>query len=279
MSSPKGGEAAAASLSPAAVVRPSQSRQDAASGDRHKWLILAVIAIASLMVILDATVVNIALPSAQKALHFGNAERQWIVTAYALAFGSLLLLGGKLADLLGRKLTLVIGLIGFAIASAIGGAAGSFAMLVAARASQGAFAALLTPTALSLLTTTFPDKKDRGKAFGVYGAIVASGGAIGLLLGGVLTEYLSWRWCLYVNLFLATAGVIGALLLLRQHRPTVRPKLDLLGALSVSAGLFLPGLRLLECRPTRLALSAHLGPIGGRRRADWDLCLAAGPCC
>ena len=236
MSAPVGGPATASITLDREAPSP-RSRQ-ATAQDRHKWLILAVIAIASLMVILDATVVNIALPSAQKALHFGNAERQWIVTAYALAFGSLLLLGGKLADLLGRKLTFVIGLIGFAVASAVGGASGSFAMLVAARASQGAFAALLTPTALALLTTTFPDKKDRGKAFGVYGAIVASGGAIGLLLGGVLTEYLSWRWCLYINLFFATAGVVGAVLLLRQQRPKVRPKLDLLGAVAVSAGLF-----------------------------------------
>jgi len=236
MTPPVGGSAAASITSDRAPGSPGPAQ--AAAQDRRKWLILAVIAIASLMVILDATVVNIALPSAQKALHFSNAERQWVVTAYALAFGSLLLLGGKLADLLGRKLTFIVGLIGFAVASAIGGASGSFDMLVAARASQGAFAALLTPTALSLLTTTFPDKKDRGKAFGVYGAIVASGGAIGLLLGGVLTEYLSWRWCLYINLFFATAGVIGAVLLLHQQRPKVRPKVDLLGAVAVSAGLF-----------------------------------------
>ena len=206
--------------------------------DRRKWLILAVIAIASLMVILDATVVNIALPSAQKALHFTNSEREWIITAYTLAFGSLLLLGGKLGDLVGRRRTFLIGLIGFALASAVGGAASGFGMLVVARACQGLFAALLTPAALSLLTTPFPEKKDRGKAFGVYGAIVASGGAIGLLLGGVLTEYLSWRWCLYINLIFAAIGVTGGLLFVRPQRSTGRPKLDLPGTVSVCAALF-----------------------------------------
>jgi EmrB/QacA subfamily drug resistance transporter len=220
-----------------ALVTP-RGDQAASDRDRRRWLILAVIAVAQLMVVLDATVVNIALPSAQMALHFTDADRQWVVTAYALAFGSLLLLGGKLADLFGRKLTFVTGLIGFAAASAVGGAASSFGMLVTARACQGAFGALLAPAALSLLTTTFPDKAERGKAFGVYGAIVASGGALGLLLGGVLTEYLSWRWCLYINLFFAVIGVTGALLLLRREPPTERPRLDLPGTVSVCAAMF-----------------------------------------
>jgi MFS family permease len=205
---------------------------------RRRWLILAVIAIAQLMVVLDGTVVNIALPSAQKALDFSNADRQWIITAYALAFGSLLLLGGKLADLFGRKLMFITGLIGFAAASAVGGAATSFAMLVAARTSQGVFGALLAPAGLSLLTTTFPDKAERGKAFGVYGAIVGSGGAAGLLLGAVLTEYLSWRWCLYINLILAAVGITGAALLLHRQAPAERPKLDLLGTASICAAMF-----------------------------------------
>src|SRR5215468_10723058 len=157
----------------------------------RRWLILGVIGIAQLMVILDLTVMNIALPSAQRALHFTTADRQWAVTAYTLAFGSLLLLGGRLADLLGRKVTFLTGLAGFAGVSAIGGASVNFAMLITARACQGAFAALLVPSALSLLTTTFAEPKDRGKAFGIYGAIAGAGGAIGLLLGGALTEYLS----------------------------------------------------------------------------------------
>ena len=205
---------------------------------RRRWLVLAVIATAQLMVVLDGTVVNIALPSAQTALHFTSADRQWIITGYALAFGSLLLLGGKLGDLFGRKTTFVIGLAGFAVASAVGGASNGFAMLVTARACQGAFGALLSPAGLSLLTTTFPDKKDRGVAFGVYGAIVGSGSAVGMLLGGVLTEYLSWRWCLYVNLIFAAAGIIGGLLLLRQNRPAHRPRLDLPGTLAVSGAMF-----------------------------------------
>jgi MFS family permease len=156
----------------------------AGPGDRRRWLILGVIGLAQLMVVLDVTVMNIALPSAQRALHFTTADRQWVVTAYTLAFGSLLLLGGRLADLLGRKVTFLIGLLGFAGVSAIGGASVNFGMLITARACQGAFGAILVPSALSLLTTTFTEPKERGKAFGIYGAIAAAGGAIGLLLSG-----------------------------------------------------------------------------------------------
>ena len=190
------------------------------------------------MVVLDGTVVNIALPSAQHALGFNDADRQWIITAYALAFGSLLLLGGKLGDLFGRKPAFMAGLIGFAAASAVGGAANGFAMLVTARALQGVFGALLAPAGLSLLTTTFPGKRDRGIAFGVYGAIVGAGGAVGLLLGGVLTEYLSWRWCLYINLAFAVAGLVGAVAVLPNDRPGARPRLDLPGTLTVSGSMF-----------------------------------------
>src|ERR1700726_5032124 len=188
------------------------------AGDRRRWLILGVIGIAQLMVVLDVTVMNIALPSAQRALGFTTVDRQWVVTAYTLAFGSLLLLGGRLADLLGRKVTFMVGLVGFAGVSAVGGASVNFAMLVTARACQGVFAALLVPTALSLLTTTFTEPKDRGKAFGVFGAIAVAGGAMGLLLGGVLTEYLSWRWTLYVNLFFAGVAFVGAAVLLQRQR-------------------------------------------------------------
>ncbi|MGI8449994.1 MAG: MFS transporter [Streptosporangiaceae bacterium] len=206
--------------------------------DPRRWYILAVIALAQLMVVLDATIVNIALPSAQRSLHFTNVDRQWIVTAYALAFGSLLLLGGRVSTLLGRKVTFIGGLIGFAAASAIGGAATSFGVLVGARALQGAFGAFMAPAALSLLTTTFSGSRDRDRAFGVFGAIAGAGAAIGLLLGGVLTEYLSWRWCLYVNLFFAAAAVIGGSILLRRHPRGHRPKLDVPGAMLVSAGMF-----------------------------------------
>ena len=210
----------------------------ASSAPDRRWLILGVIAIAQLMVILDLTVMNIALPSAQHALHFTTVDRQWVVTAYSLAFGSLLLLGGRLADLLGRKVTFLIGLAGFAGVSAIGGASVNFTMLVTARACQGVFAALLVPSALSLLTTTFTEPKDRGKAFGIYGAIAAGGSAVGLLLGGTLTEYLSWRWTLYINLVFAGVAFVGGALLLQRHPSRVKPKLDIPGVVMVSSGLF-----------------------------------------
>ncbi|HEY0472101.1 MAG TPA: MFS transporter, partial [Kribbella sp.] len=208
------------------------------SGPKHRWLALAVISLAYLMVVLDATIVSIALPSAQTALHFSNDGRQWIVTAYSLAFGSLLLLGGRLADLVGRKRTFIIGIIGFAAASAIGGAATSLTMLIVARSVQGGFAALLAPTALSLLTTTFTSPKERAKAFGVYGAVAGSGAAVGLVLGGVLTEYLDWRWTLYVNDFLAVIALAGAIVFLDRSVPTQRTRLDIPGVVLVSGGLF-----------------------------------------
>jgi MFS family permease len=182
--------------------------------DSRRWLVLATICFAALMIVLDVTVMNLALPSAQRALGFTNADRQWVVTAYSLSFGSLLLFCGRLADLVGRKVTFLTGLAGFAAASAVGGASVSFTMLVTARACQGAFAALLAPSALSLLTTTFTDPKERGKAFGVYGAVAASGSGLGLLIGGALTSYASWRWCMYINLVFAGIAITGGALLL-----------------------------------------------------------------
>jgi EmrB/QacA subfamily drug resistance transporter len=204
----------------------------------RRWLILVVIGIAQLLVVLDVTIVNIALPSAQNDLGFSDDNRQWIITAYALAFGSLLLLGGRIADLFGRKWTFIAGLIGFAGASALGGAAQSFGLLVGARALQGVFAAVLAPAALSLLATTFTDPAERAKAFGVYGAIAGAGGAFGLLLGGALTEVLDWRWCLYVSiLFAVPAAIAGGRLL--HHIPTPsRPRLDIPGTVVASSGLF-----------------------------------------
>ena len=176
----------------------------------HRWLALVFIALAQLMVALDATIVNIALPSAQASLHVSDASRQWVITGYTLAFGGLLLLGGRIADRFGRKRTLLAGLAGFAAASALGGAAPSFELLIAARALQGAFAALLTPTALSLLAVTFTEPRERATAFAVYGSVAGSGAAIGLLLGGALTQFLSWRWCLYVNIPIALVAATGA---------------------------------------------------------------------
>jgi EmrB/QacA subfamily drug resistance transporter len=191
------------------------------------------------MVVLDATIVNIALPSAQRALAFPNSDRQWVVTAYALAFGSLLLVGGRLGDMFNRKWVFITGLIGFALASAIGGAAGSFAVLVTARALQGVFGALLAPSALGTLVSTFQDPRERGRAFGVFGSVAAGGGGIGLILGGLLTQYLSWRYCLYVNLVFAAIAVAGALIYIRTGRPATRPAMDWPGTVLACAGLFL----------------------------------------
>ncbi|MEU7423289.1 MFS transporter [Streptomyces sp. NPDC040750] len=204
----------------------------------RRWWILAVIAIAQLMVVLDATIVNIALPSAQTDLGFSDGNRQWIVTAYALAFASLLLLGGRIADLFGRKPAFLVGVVGFAAASALGGAAGGFTMLVAARALQGALGALLAPAALSLLNTTFTDARERARAFSVYGAIAGAGGAVGLLLGGVLTDALDWRWTLYVNVAIAVVAFAGGWILLGSHRDAAGAKLDVPGTVLVAAGLF-----------------------------------------
>ena len=205
---------------------------------RRRWWILAVIGIAQLMVILDGTIVNIALPTAQHALHFSNSDRQWIVTAYSLAFGSLLLLGGRISDYIGRKNALITGLAGFAVASALGAASVNFTMLVVARTVQGAFGALLAPAVLSLLTTTFTNPDERGKAFGIYGAIAGAGGALGLLLGGILTTYASWRWTLLVNLIFAAVAIAGALTFLRHDRGTDHDPLDWRGVLTATTGLF-----------------------------------------
>jgi MFS family permease len=190
------------------------------------------------MVVLDATIVTIALPSAQKPLGFSAENRQWIVTAYALAFGSLLLLGGKLGDLFGRKWTLIGGLVGFSIASAIGGLAQSFGALVTARTLQGVFGALLAPSALSLLTVTFEGSPDRPTAFGIFGAIAGGGASLGLILGGALTQVLSWRWCLYVNLVIAVPTTIVAMRLLVNHAAPHKDPIDIPGAVTSALGLF-----------------------------------------
>jgi EmrB/QacA subfamily drug resistance transporter len=229
-------------MSPRTVTRAAVSRfrplVRPAAASPSQWAILAVVGVAQLMVVLDATIVNIALPSAQRALHFSTDNRQWIITAYALSFGSLLLLGGKLGDLFGRKWTLIGGLSGFAVASAIGGLAQSFDVLVAARALQGAFGALLAPSALGLLTVTFQGSRDRAKAFGIFSAIAAGGASVGLLLGGALTQAISWRWSLYVNLVIAVPTAIVALRLLVNHRPPGPVHIDLPGLAAGSLGLF-----------------------------------------
>ena len=205
--------------------------------DPNRWRALLVIAIASLMVVLDASIVNIALPQAQKALHISDANRQWVVTAYSLAFGSLLLLGGRIADFVGRKKVFIIGLIGFAGASALGGIASTQALLFAARGLQGAFAALLAPAALSLINVTFTLPKERAKAFGVYGAISGGGAAIGLILGGTLTEYANWRWCLGVNVPIAIIAVLLAIPFIHESKAPGDRSYDIPGAVTVTLGL------------------------------------------
>jgi EmrB/QacA subfamily drug resistance transporter len=204
----------------------------------RRWIALLFIALAQLMVVLDATIVNIALPSAQKALEISDANRQWMITAYTLAFGGLLLFGGRVGDLIGRKRAFLIGLVGFAGASALGGAAANEGMLLGARALQGAFGALLAPAALSLLAVTFTVPGERAKAFGIYGAIAGGGAAIGLIVGGLLTEYLNWRWALYVNVPIAVIGLVGGLAFIRDPvSARARARLDLPGAVLVTAGL------------------------------------------
>ena len=220
------------SRGPDAVAATESSGQDS-----KRWLALCVIGLAQLMVILDASIVNIALPSAQRELGITDADRQWVVTAYTLAFGGLLLLGGRIADYTGRKRTFIIGLLGFAAASALGGVASNAGLLFAARGLQGAFGALLAPAALSLITVTFTEPKERARAFGVFGAISGGGAAIGLIVGGVLTEYASWRWCLGVNVPIAILAALAAIPVVKESRAHGNTRYDVPGAVLVTAGL------------------------------------------
>ncbi len=209
----------------------------APAGASRRWAVLLCIGLAQLMIILDATVVNIALPSLQRDLGISDGDRQWVITAYTLAFGGLLLLGGRIADYTGRKRTFRVALLGFTAASALGGAANGFETLLVARALQGGFGALLGPAALSLLTVTFTEPKERAKAFGIWGGIAAAGGALGLLAGGALTEYLDWRWCLYANIPIALAAAIGGKAVLTESRRAGGTRFDVPGVLLVTSGL------------------------------------------
>ena len=206
--------------------------------DPKRWSILGVVVVAQLMVVLDASIVTIALPSAQRALHISVANRQWVITAYTLAFGGLLLLGGRIADFWGRRRMFIVGLIGFAAASALGGSAVDQAMLFGSRALQGAFAALMAPGALSILTITFQDDPgERAKAFGAYGAVSGAGAAIGVLAGGVLTEYASWRWCLLINVPIALLAAVAASRVVRETRASGKTGYDIPGAMLATAGV------------------------------------------
>lgn len=215
-----------------------ETRTEAIERDPRRWSILTVVIVAQLMVVLDASIVTIALPSAQRALHISVANRQWVITAYTLAFGGLLLLGGRVADFGGRKRMFGVGLIGFALASALGGLAVNQGMLFGARALQGAFAALMAPAALSILTITFQsDPAERAKAFGAYGAVSGAGGAIGVLAGGLLTQYVSWRWCLLVNVPIALLAAVAASRVVHESRAQGTTRYDLPGAFLSTAGL------------------------------------------
>ncbi|WP_051275142.1 MFS transporter [Cellulomonas sp. URHD0024] len=209
----------------------------AAAHDRRRWVILGVIAIAQLMIVLDSAIMNIALPSAAEDLGIPAQDISWAITAYTLAFGGLLLLGGRIADYIGRKRAFLIGLVGFAVASGLGGAAQSESLLFAARALQGAFGALLAPASLALITVTFTEGRDRAKAFGVFGAISGGGAAIGLILGGILTEYLGWRWCLYVNLPIALITLFLGIKYVQESKAPGDRHLDIPGAILSSVGL------------------------------------------
>jgi EmrB/QacA subfamily drug resistance transporter len=222
------------------VVRSSSDHPEGADAapDPRRWWALAVLAASQLIIVLDASIVNIALPSAQAELGISDADRQWVVTAYTLAFGSLLLLGGRLADYVGRKRIFLIGLGGFAVASALGGIAQTSALLFAARGLQGGFAALMAPAALSIITVTFTEPHERAKAFGVFGALSGGGAAIGLLVGGVLTEYTSWRWCLGVNVPVALLVGAAAIAVLHESKAPGDTKYDIPGVLLATTGLF-----------------------------------------
>ncbi|WP_347956851.1 MFS transporter [Gordonia aichiensis] len=219
----------------------SSNAGESVSPDPRRWKALVFICLAQLMVVLDGTVVNIALPDAKQDLGISDADQQWVITAYALAFGGLLLFGGRIADLWGRRRALILGLIGFATASAIGGAAVSEGMLFGARALQGAFGALLAPAALSLLTVMFTEPRERARAFGVFGAIAGGGAAVGLLLGGLLTQTLDWRWTMYINVFIAAVALVGAIREIKEPPRAADDvvELDYLGVVLAGSGLAL----------------------------------------
>src|SRR4051794_1986200 len=220
-----------------AGVAMSLSLSPAPPATDRRWSALVVVAVAQLMVALDATIVTIALPSAQRALGFDDGDRQWLITSYTVTFAGLLLVGGRVADRLGRRRAFLIGLVGFAASSALAGAAPDLGVLVAGRALQGAFAAVLAPTALSLIAVTFTTPTERARAFGVYGAVASSGGAAGLLLGGVLSQYADWRWCLWVNVVICFGAVVAGRAVLPRIRAGAAAPIDPWSALLSTGGL------------------------------------------
>lgn len=227
----------------------------------RRWWALAAVATAQLMIGIDMTIMNIALPSLQRSLHLSDPDRQWVITVYALAYGGLLLLGGRLSDLIGRRRALLIGLTGFALASALGGAAPGPALLLTARAAQGAFGALLTPSVLATLAASFPAPAERGRAFGIYGTVMGSSSGLGVVLGGVLTDYLDWRWCMFVNVPIAVAAGAGVLYAVRAVPRTPGVKVDAVGALLATAGLMSLVLGFARAEPDGWGAATTVGPL------------------
>ena len=247
---------ASAALAPSSAASPLKRRF-------NPWLTLVIVCVAQFMVVLDATIVNVAMPSIQKGLHFSRADLQWVINGYTLLFGGFLLLGGRAADLLGRRRLFTIGVTLFSLASAVNAFAQSSNVLVAGRALQGLGAALVSPAALSIITTTFTDPTERTRALGVWSAIAAGGAAVGLLMGGILTDLLSWRWVFIVNLPVGIGALLAALRYVPESRgPEVRKTFDLAGAFSVTAGLVVLVFGIVKTEQYGWGSPRTLGPIG-----------------
>ena len=211
--------------------------QSPSTPDPRRWAALAVLAVAQFMVVLDASIVNVALPSIQRDLGFTESSLQWVVNAYTLVFGGFLLLGGRAADLFGRRRVFMVGLGLFSVASLAGGFAESSGQLIAARAVQGLGAAIVSPAALSIVTTTFTEGAERNKALGIWGALAGAGGAVGVLMGGMLTEWAGWEWVLFVNVPIGVTAAALAPRFVRESRTHEQTSMDIAGAVSVTAGL------------------------------------------
>lgn len=230
---------------------------------KHKGLALAVLAAAQFMVILDATIVNVALPAIQKALGFTtDSQLQWVVTAYALVFGGFLLLGGRLADLFGRRRIFMAGIMVFALASMAAGLSQNPGQLIAFRALQGLGGALLAPSALSLVLTIFKEGPERNRALGIWSMIAGGGGAVGLLLGGVLTQYVDWRWIFFINIPIAIGVLIAALRFVPKSMPSAKQRIDYAGAVTVTGGLMSLVYALAQAPDKGWGSAATLGFLG-----------------
>ena len=234
----------------------------------NRWFILVIVCVAQFMVVLDATIVNVALPSIQHGLHFSPVSLQWIVNVYTLFFGGFLLLGGRASDLFGRQRLFMVGLAVFTGASLLNGVATSSGMLIGGRALQGFGAALVSPAALSIVTTTFAEGKERTKALGIWSAIAAGGGAVGLLLGGLLTDTLSWRWVFFINLPIGIVAFILAVRYIENTRSEERPEtVDLAGATTVTAGLLVLVYDIVKAQQYGWTSGRHARPVRRRRGA------------